>query len=136
MIPEPLRCSTGIAGLDDVLHGGFLPDRLYLVEGMPGSGKTTLAFQFLFEGVRLGEPCLYVTLSETEEEIGAVAESHGWSLDGITIREMVPSPDALNPAEQYTVFHPSEVELSCSTRCPSCACWPAIPCGTAGKSWP
>lgn len=115
MIPEPLRCSTGIAGLDDVLHGGFLPDRLYLVEGMPGSGKTTLAFQFLFEGVRLGEPCLYVTLSETEEEIGAVAESHGWSLDGITIREMVPSPDALNPAEQYTVFHPSEVELSDTT---------------------
>jgi circadian clock protein KaiC len=115
MNPQPTRAATGISGLDDVLQGGFLPHRLYLVEGMPGSGKTTLAFQFLLEGVRLGEPCLYVTLSETEEETRSVAESHGWNLEGITIREMGSSAHALNPAEQYTVFHPSEVELSDTT---------------------
>jgi circadian clock protein KaiC len=110
------RASTGIHGLDDVLHGGLLANRLYLVEGMPGSGKTTLAFQFLLEGVRRGEPVLYVTLSETEDEIKGVAASHGWNLDGITIRELIPTAEALHPAEQYTVFHPSEVELSDTTK--------------------
>ncbi|HEY6820510.1 MAG TPA: ATPase domain-containing protein [Burkholderiales bacterium] len=108
--------STGIAGLDNVLGGGFTPNRLYLVEGMPGSGKTTLAFQFLIEGVRLGEPVLYVTLSETAEEIRAVAASHGWSVDGVAIRELVPAQESLEPEEQYTVFHPSEVELSDTTK--------------------
>ena len=110
------RASTGITGLDNILQGGLIPHRLYLVEGMPGSGKTTLAFQFLLEGVKAGERVLYVTLSETEEEIKAVADSHGWNLDGITIRELVPSADTLQPAEQYTVFHPSEVELSDTTK--------------------
>jgi circadian clock protein KaiC len=110
------RSATGVQGLDDILNGGFVPNRLYLVEGMPGSGKTTLAFQFLMEGARLGEPVLYVTLSETEAEIRAVAESHGWSLDGITIRELVPAEGTLEPAEQYTVFHPSEIELSETTK--------------------
>jgi circadian clock protein KaiC len=107
---------TGIAGLDDVLGGGFTPNRLYLVEGTPGSGKTTLAFQFLLEGVRRGEPVLYVTLSETEEETRAVAASHGWSLDGIVVRELAPSQDGLSPSEQYTMFHPSEVELTETTQ--------------------
>jgi circadian clock protein KaiC len=111
-----LRATTGIAGLDDILQGGFIPHRLYLVEGMPGSGKTTLAVQFLLEGVKAGESVLYVTLSETEEEITTVAESHGWNLEGVTIRELVPSPDSLRPTEQYTVFHPSEVELSDTTK--------------------
>jgi circadian clock protein KaiC len=83
---------------------------------MPGSGKTTLAFQFLLEGVRRGEAVLYVTLSETAEEIRAVAQSHGWSLDGITIRELIPAESPLEPGEQYTVFHPSEIELSETTR--------------------
>ena len=83
---------------------------------MPGSGKTTLALQFLLEGARRGEPVLYVTLSETEEELRGVAASHGWSLDGITIRELVPSEDSLRPDEQYTMFHPSEVELSETTK--------------------
>lgn len=78
---------------------------------MPGSGKTTLAFQFLLEGARRGEKVLYVTLSETEEEIRAVADSHHWNLEGVDIRELVPT-DALEAAEQYTVFHPAEVELA------------------------
>ena len=113
---EPARASTGIQGLDDILGGGFLCNRLFLVEGMPGSGKTTLAFQFLMAGVRAGERVLYVTLSETEDEIHSVAESHGWNLDGITMRELVPSTDPLLFADQYTVFHPSEVELSETTK--------------------
>ncbi|MGQ0526348.1 MAG: ATPase domain-containing protein, partial [Betaproteobacteria bacterium] len=91
-------------------------NRLYLVEGMPGSGKTTLAFQFLLEGARQGESVLHVTLSETQDEILGVAASHGWSLDGVAIRELVPSEDILDPSEQYTVFHPTEVELSTTTR--------------------
>ncbi len=107
---------TGIRGLDDVLGGGLTPNRLYLLEGMPGSGKTTLAFQFLMEGVKRGERVLYITLSETEEEIRAVGRSHGWSFDGIDIRELVPTQDSLEPDEQYTMFHPSEVELSETTQ--------------------
>ena len=114
--PSAKRAATGIAGLDNILGGGFTPNRLYLIEGMPGSGKTTLAFQFLLQGARSGEPVIYVTLSETEEEIRAVAESHGWPLEGVTIREFAPSEDDLDPSEQYTVFHPSEVELSETTK--------------------
>jgi len=110
------RAGTGVAGLDDILCGGFVPNRLYLLEGMPGSGKTTLAFQFLLEGVRRGEPVLYVTLSETREEILAVADSHGWTLDDITIRELIPAEGALKAGDLYTVFHPSEVELSETTK--------------------
>ena len=108
--------STGIEGLDQVLEGGLTRNRLYLVEGMPGSGKTTLAFQFLREGVRHGEQALYIALSETEEETRAVATSHGWSLDGIFVRELAPTEETLDPAEQYTMFHPSEVELTEATK--------------------
>ena len=117
--PEPrrdTRATTGIEGLDDVLAGGFTTNRLYLLEGVPGSGKTTLALQFLLEGVRRGEVVLYVTLSESEEELRGVADSHGWSLDGITIRELVPGEDSLRPDDQYTLFHPSEIELSETTK--------------------
>jgi circadian clock protein KaiC len=89
--------ATGVAGLDDILGGGLAPNRLYLVEGMPGSGKTTLAFQFLLEGARLGESVLYVTLSETKEEITSVADAHGWAIERIAIRELVPSEQSLEP---------------------------------------
>ena len=108
--------ATGIPGLDDILCGGLTPNRLYLIEGVPGSGKTTLALQYLLEGARHGESVLYVTLSETEEELRAMARSHDWDLTGITIRELVPPEESLQPAEQYTMFHPAEVELSETTR--------------------
>jgi circadian clock protein KaiC len=108
--------ATGIHGLDDILCGGLTPNRLYLIEGVPGSGKTTLAMQYLMAGASKGEPVLYVTLSETEEELRAMARSHEWDLKGITIRELVPPEESLQPAEQYTMFHPAEVELSETTR--------------------
>lgn len=107
---------TGIDGLDAVLGGGLTSDRVYLLEGVPGAGKTTIALQFLMEGLRLGEKVLYITLSETEEELHAVAASHGWSLEGIHIHEMTPGGDELDPDSQYTMFHPSEVELASTTR--------------------
>ena len=108
--------ATGIAGLDDILVGGFTRNRLFLVEGVPGSGKTTLALQFLIAGAENGETVLYVTLSETEEELRAVATSHGWTLAGITISELSPSEAELEPDEQNTMFHPSELELASTTR--------------------
>jgi circadian clock protein KaiC len=110
------RAATGIAGLDDILRGGFTPNRLFLIEGVPGSGKTTVALQFLLEGVARGEPVLYVTLSETEDELREVADSHGWSLEGITLRDIAPSADTLRPEQEYTMFHPSEVELGETTK--------------------
>ena len=108
--------ATGIPGLDDVLGGGVTPDRVYLVEGNPGSGKTTLALQYLREGVRLGEAGIYVTLSETKAELAAVARSHGWSLDGIVLLELVAPEEELAAENQYSMFQPSEVELAETTK--------------------
>jgi len=108
--------STGVKGLDDVLSGGLTARRLYLVEGVPGSGKTTLAMQFLMAFARRGEPVLYVTLSETDEELRAVAQSHGWNFTGINIHELMPSEQDLEPELQNTMYHPSEIELAETTR--------------------
>jgi circadian clock protein KaiC len=110
------RASTGIEGLDYVLGGGFPRNRMYLIEGDPGAGKTTMALQFLLTGVERGEPGVYATLSETEEELRDVARSHGWSLDGITICDLQTAEESLKADSQYTLFHPSEVELSETTR--------------------
>ncbi len=111
-----VRASTGIEGLDYVLGGGFPTNRMYLLEGDPGAGKTTMALQFLLAGARQGEPGVYASLSETEEELRDVAAAHGWSLDGITICELQTAEESLKADSQYTLFHPSEVELSETTR--------------------
>ena len=108
--------ATGIEGLDDLLRGGLSANRLYLVEGTPGSGKTTLALQYLRHGVANGERVLLVTLSETKEELLATSASHGWSLDGIDILEIIASEASLTPDASVTMYHPSEVELSETTK--------------------
>ena len=108
--------ATGITGLDDVLGGGLTPHRLYLIEGDPGSGKTTLGLQYLLAGRDRREAGIYVTLSETREELQAVARSHGWSLDGIEIVELVASEQELDPENQYTMFQPAEMEMSTTTQ--------------------
>jgi circadian clock protein KaiC len=110
------RASTGIDGLDYILGGGLPINRMYLLEGDPGAGKTTTALQFLLAGARNGEAGVYATLSETEEELRDVASAHGWSLDGITICELQTAEESLKADSQYTLFHPSEVELSETTR--------------------
>ena len=107
---------TGIAAFDDILGGGLTANRVYLLHGTPGSGKTTLSLQFLLEGVRQGEKVLYVTLSETRMELMAVAKSHGMVLDGVEIFELIAEEQDLDPDNQYTMFQPSEVELSVTTR--------------------
>lgn len=86
------RCETGIEGLNEILGEGLPANCLYLVQGDPGSGKTTLALQFLLEGVRLGEKTLYITLSETKDELVKVARSHGWALDSIALFKLVIDP--------------------------------------------
>jgi circadian clock protein KaiC len=110
------RSASGVTGLDDVLHGGFISGRLYLLDGNPGAGKTTLAMQYLLEGVRAGESCLYVTLSETRDELFANAASHGWSLEGIEILELLTDDLKADGEGELTMYHPSEVELNTTTR--------------------
>jgi circadian clock protein KaiC len=114
-MPEE-RARTGVAGLDEVLGGGLLAHRLYLVDGDPGSGKTTLSLQYLLEGIKGGEKCVYVTLSETSEELIAGARSHGWSLDGIELMELIVDETDLDGEAQVTMYSPSEVELASTTR--------------------
>ena len=113
---EQDRVSTGMSGLDDILGGGFDANRLYLVEGMPGSGKTTLALQFLLDGMKRGEKVLYITLSESESELRLVATRHGWSLHGVPIFQLVPPEASHGPEHEVTLFHPSEMELGETTK--------------------
>lgn len=112
---EDPRAPFGVEGLDDILGGGLTPSRIYLLEGTPGAGKTTLALQFLLCGRELGESGLYITLSETEPELRAVAQSHGWSLEGLSIHELV-SEAGLDPEVEQSILHPSEIELGETTR--------------------
>ncbi len=107
--------ASGVEGLDDILRGGFPRGCLHLVTGAPGTGKTTLAMQFLLEGVKRGERCLYVTLSETQKEIEKVARSHGWDLAQLRLTELIPSEHNLSADAMLTVFNPSEMELGETT---------------------
>ncbi len=113
---SPVRLSpTGVPGLDTVLVGGLPASRLYLLKGDPGVGKTTLALQYLLAGQARGERGLYITLSETGDEIAAVAASHGWDLDGLAVFELSALEHQLAQEEQNTVFQPSEIELNKTT---------------------
>lgn len=109
-VPEGIS-PTGLDGLDSIICGGLPSNCFYLVQGDPGSGKTTLALQFLFEGRKRGESVMYITLSEAREELERVAASHGWSLDGIPLLEFSAIESLLQPESQTTVFHASELEL-------------------------
>ncbi|MEC3949880.1 ATPase domain-containing protein [Sphingobium sp. HWE2-09] len=108
---NPTIISTGNVGLDTIIKGGVPANRLYLLEGAPGSGKTTLALQYLQEGVRLGEPVLYITLSETREELQAVAASHNWTLDGFDVFELESAEDVFGDGREQSIIHPWEMEL-------------------------
>ncbi|MDQ6880830.1 MAG: AAA family ATPase [Pseudomonadota bacterium] len=114
-IPQQERASTGIPGLDHILGGGLPANHLFLVEGTPGAGKTTLGLQFLRRGVERGEAGLYITLSETAAELKTVAASHGWSLDGLEVFELV-TEQGLSPESEQSILHPSEIELGETTR--------------------
>jgi circadian clock protein KaiC len=113
---DPPRVSTGNVGLDDILGGGLDRNRMYLYEGRPGTGKTTIALEFLLDGVSRGERALYITLSETTQELQLVARRHGWTLDGLDIFELVPAETTLDPDQELTVLHPAEMELHETTR--------------------
>ncbi len=108
---------TGIWGLDNILSGGFSRGHMFLVEGEPGTGKTTVALQFLMEGAVAGEKCLYITLSETESELRSGADSHGWTLgDNITVFELLPPESLLNSEQQQSLLYSSDLELGETTK--------------------
>jgi circadian clock protein KaiC len=114
-MPEPYLDAapipSGVPGLDGILMGGYSAQRAHLVEGRPGSGKTTLGLQFLLDGMRRGERCLYITLSESKRELVSVAERHGWSLAGLDIYELVPPELSLDPKQQQSLVYASDLEL-------------------------
>lgn len=107
---------SGVPGLDAILAGGYASNRAHLVEGRPGSGKTTLGLQFLLDGLRRGETGLYITLSESKRELLSVAARHGWSLDGIHIYELVPPELSLDPSQQQSLVYSSDLELGETVR--------------------
>src|SRR3546814_16707580 len=106
-------CSSDL--LDAILGGGLDPDRMYLYEGRPGTGQTTIALQFLLEGVRRGERVLYITLSETRRDLALVAKLPGWPFEGIELFEFVPPETSIDPDPDLTIFHPTEGQLSATT---------------------
>jgi circadian clock protein KaiC len=114
--PSKTQAEFGIPGLDDVLSGGLDRDRVYLLEGNPGTGKTTAALRFLIEGAGEGEPTLYITLSETEAELRSTAQSHGWSLNGVEIFELTPPENLLDENQQQSLLYSSDLELGETTR--------------------
>ncbi|MBS0539240.1 MAG: AAA family ATPase [Proteobacteria bacterium] len=109
------KARTGVPGLDDILLGGLTKERVFLLEGLPGTGKTTIALKYLIEGVKAGEQGLYITLSETETELRQTAQSHGWSLDGIEIFEVVPPESLLDASQQQSLLYSSDLELGETT---------------------
>lgn len=116
MTSAPANISTGNEILNQILGGGLIPNRMYLLEGPPGTGKTTIGMRFLLDGIAQGEQGLYVSLSETKEELNAIAQSHGWSLEGLAMYELLDPAEKLIADSAYTMFHPSEVELSETTQ--------------------
>ncbi|WP_176720633.1 ATPase domain-containing protein, partial [Pseudomonas sp. BIOMIG1BD] len=111
------KAATGIEGLDDILNGGLSRSHVFLLEGEPGTGKTTVALHFLRTGALAGERCLYITLSETERELRQGAQSHGWELDGsIHIFELTPPESLLNVEHQQSLLYSSDLELGEATR--------------------
>ena len=112
----PARVTTGVPGLDEVLGGGLPKGHIYLVEGESGAGKSTIGLHFVLEGRRLGERTLWITMSETERELHDAAKSHGWSLDGVDILNLVVSQEVLRSEEKYSFFSPADVEFNDTTR--------------------
>src|SRR5260370_4535459 len=128
------RASSGVAGLDDILGGGFIPGRLHLLEGKEGTGKTTLGMQFVLAGRDGGEKVLFVSMSESLNELHTVAVAHGWSLGGIELCELVPPDAAESDENRQTMFRPSEVRLVETMPLPSRAIAPTTPPPTLPSS--